>query len=320
MKFNEYAALDLYLGNFAARHDAYVQDSRWHREEPLTPEVARAAFKQGHSISGYMAVPRTVEGTKRMMTHIGAIDFDLDDGMAVARKVRAGLAEHDIPSLLEGSRRGAHLWVITTGDGTHSSEPFGMVPASVMRRALTAAVVLEHGQDDKVEVFPKKSSKDWGVGALRMPLQKHPKTGVRYPAHDPFDDAEVTSIVSLLNLMADIQTETTYNALYRLAGAAPVPRSYPTGTGYEKPLYAATGDVPQVTALLATLGVRATPGHSARCPFHEDKKASLSVSTDDERCWCKSPACPMYNDGRGMGSIALDDYIRKESPLATRSP
>jgi hypothetical protein len=267
-----------------------------------------------------MAVPRQVDGTNRMMTHVGAIDFDLDDGMDVARKVRAGLAEHGIPSLLEGSRRGAHLWVVTTGDGTHSSEPFGMVPASVMRRALTAAVVLEHGADPKVEVFPKKSTKDWGVGALRMPLQRHPKTGVRYPSYDPFDDREVTSIIGLLNLMADIQMETTYNALRRLAGAEPGPVSYPTGTGWEKPLYAATGDVPQVTALLATMGVRATPGHSARCPFHDDKKASLSVSTDDQRCWCKSPECPMFNDGRGMGSIALSEYLRKESPLATGSP
>ena len=314
----EYVALDLLLGNFAARHDAYVQDSRWHREEPLTPEVAARAFKEGHSLSGYMAVPR---GT-RMMTHIGAIDFDSAHGMEDARSVRAFLAEKDIESLLVGSRRGAHLWVITTGDGTHGSEPFGMVPASVMRRALHAAVELMLDQTDKVEVFPKKSDKDWGVGALRMPLFKHPKTGVRYPAYDPFDDREVTSIVSLVNLMADIQMETAYNALYGLAGADPEPVPYPTRTGLERSVYAATGDVPQATALLATLGVGATPGHSVRCPFHDDRKASLSVASDDERVFCKAPACDMNNNGIGVGSIDLAKYLddRKESPHATSGP
>lgn len=315
MKPVEHAALDLMLGSFAARHDAYVQNSRAHISEPLTPDVARRAFKEGWSISGYLAVPRE---TGKMMTHVGGIDFDTDTGIADAKKVRAYLAEHEVPSLLVESRRGAHLWVITTGDGEHGSEPFGMVPAWAMRSALHSAVVLELGSDDSIEVFPKKSDRDWGVGALRMPLFKHPKTGLRYDVYDPFDDRKVTSITSLVNLMADIQSETRYNALYALAGADPALVTYPTETGLEKPLYAATGDVPMVSALLATLGVRATPGHSVRCPFHDDKKASLSISRDDERLWCKAPDCAMHNDGIGMGSIDLQKYLdRKESPLAT---
>lgn len=318
MKPVEYAALDLMAGSFAARHDAYTQDSRWHRDEALTPQVMRDAMVGGHSISGYMAVPR---GTT-MMTHVGAIDFDTDTGVADAKRVRAHLAEHDVPSLLVDSRRGAHLWVITIGDGQHGSEPIGLVPASVMRRALHSAVVLELGRDESIEVFPKKSDRDWGVGALRMPLFKHPKTGVRYPAHDPFDDSEVTSIVTLVNLMADLQMETAYNALYRLAGADPAPVPYPTATGLERAVYAATGDVPLVSSLLQGLGLRATPGHSVRCPFHDDQKASLSVSQDDERVWCKAPHCDMYNNGIGMGSIDLAKYLddRKESPHATSGP
>jgi len=330
VKAVEYAALDLMLGSFAARHDAYVQNSRAHVNAPLTPEVAALAFKQGHSLSGYMAVPRVYDKWHPlepavMMTHVGAIDFDLD-GDKEARDVRAFLAEQDIPSLLVGSRRGAHLWVITNGDVT------GMVPAHVMRRALHAAVHLcvkttslphdmdESEMDEHIEVFPKNSDKDWGVGALRMPLFKHPKTGVRYPAYDPFDDREVTSIVSLVNLMADLQMETSYNALRRLAGADPVPAPYPTRTGLEKPVYAATGDVPRVSDLLIGYGGRAKPGHSVRCPFHDDRKASLSISADDERVWCKSPTCDMHNNGIGMGSIDLQRYLddRKESPHAAR--
>lgn len=329
MKAADHIALDLLIGNFAARQDAYVYSSRWHKNEPLTPQVMADAFKAKASISGYMAT----KVDDRQMTHVGAIDFDLD-GDKEARDVRAFLAEQGIPSLLVGSRRGAHLWVQTIGDGEHGSQPFGMVPASVMRRALHSAVHLcmtteslrhhdmdESEVDQKVEVFPKKSSTDWGVGALRMPLFPHPKTGVRYPAHDPFDDAEVTNIIPLLNLMADIQMETPYNALYRLAGEDVAPVSYPRHTGLERAAYTGTGDVPKVTDLLSQhYGVGAKPGHSARCPFHDDKKASLSVSQDDERVWCKSPSCIAYNDGVGMGSIDMAKHLRKEPPVASRTP
>lgn len=323
VKAADHIALDMFIGSFSARQDAYVYKSRWHKHEPLTPQVAFDAFKDGASISGYMA-------DANGMTHVGAIDFDLE-GEQEARDVRAFLDEQGIQSLLVESRRGAHLWVQTIGDGKNGSQPFGMVPAPIMRRALHAAVHLcmtteslrahdmdESELDQKVEVFPKKSNADWGVGALRMPLFPHPKTGVRYPAHDPFDDAEVTNIIPLLNLMADLQRETPYNALYRLAGEDTAPVSYPRGTGLERPAYAGTGDVPKVTDLLSThYGVGAKPGHSVRCPFHDDKKASLSVSQDEERVWCKSPSCIAYNNGVGMGSIDMAEYLRKEPPIAT---
>jgi hypothetical protein len=306
----QYAVIDLYIGAFAARADAYVQNSRAHVSKPLTPEVVFDAFGDGgYSVSGYMADKRG--GIH--MAHVGAIDFDMDDGMDKAREVRFVLAQVGVGSLLVASRRGAHLWVQTIGDGTHQSEPFGMVPAATMRRALHNALVLNGITDPKAEVFPKKSDSDWGVGALRMPLMRHPKTGVRYPAYDPFDDREVTRLLDLVNVMADLQAP--FPALYALAGPEVGDVPYPHGTGLEMPVRAATGDAPLATDLLATyFGLQARPGQSIRCPFHPDSHASMSIADDDTRVWCKAPECPIYNGDTGAGSIWLARYLGKETP------
>jgi len=59
-------------------------------------------------------------------------------------------------------------------------------------------------------------------------------------------------------------------------------------------------------ALLSSMGIpRVRVGGNVRCPFHDDRHASLSISQDDQRVWCKSPTCPAYNGGRGLGSLAL---------------
>lgn len=318
LKAHEHAVLDLYLGSFAARHDAYVQDSRWHRNEELTPEVAYAAFgAQPYSVSGYMARwvevgnhEKPLEPERHCLTHVGAVDFDMQDGMEHARKMRANLAaDWGIPSMVVGSRRGAHLWVTSHYKG-------GMLPANIMRGALAAMVEQMQLDPAKAEVFPKKSESDWGVGALRMPLMRHPKTGVRYSAYDPAD-REVNRLSDVVGVMADLMNETTLDALYALSKTRAVSTPYPVPQGpYRRPSTAA-GDAPTISQLLGQhYGVQANPGHSVRCPFHSDKKASLQVAQDDERCWCKSPTCEMYNDGRGYGSLELARYLERSSPIA----
>lgn len=312
MKAHEHAVMDLYLGSFAARHDAYVKNSRVHLNEALTPEVAYAAFgRGGYSVSGYMA--RWVEddeGERFCLTHVGAVDFDMQDGMDLARRMRRNLADDwSIPSLLVGSRRGAHLWVTSHHKG-------GMLPANIMRGALSAMVEQMDLDPTKAEVFPKQSESDWGVGALRMPLMTHPKSGVRYSAYDPAD-AEVNRLSDVVGVMADLMNATTLDDLYRLAKTRVVTTPYPAPKGpYRRPS-TATGDAPTVTDLLNDhFGVQATPGRSVRCPYHSDKHASLQIAKDDERCWCKSPTCQLFNDGRGYGSLELGRLLERSHPVA----
>ena len=145
---------------------------------------------------------------------------------------------------------------------------------------------------------------------------KHPKTGVRYPAYDE-QDRELTTFTTVTQTMADMMAATSLDALYRLAKSRPVNQTYPVPEGpYRRPS-AATGDADGVSVLLNRhFGVQPTPGHSVRCPFHDDRHASLQIAKDDERCWCKSPTCEMYNDGRGYGSIELARLLERSHPIA----
>jgi hypothetical protein len=294
--------LDMYIGSFAARLDAYVRDSRRHVNEPLTPGVAYAALGVGgFSVSGYMAA---WEG-QHTITHLGAIDFDTEDGLRKGEEAQAWLLSQGVGSLLEESRRGSHLWVFSESN----------LPASIMRQALRGAAVVIGCDMTHTEVFPKKSGSDWGVGALRMPLMRHPKTGVRYPVHGP--EGTVTSIEPLV--LAVESATSPVEALRRLAlvdvGDTP---TWPRSVAYRLRT-AASGPSPRVSEVLATYGVFVTPGRGARCPFHDDRHASLQVAKDDERVWCKAPACPLYNDGVGYGSRHLSEALTKGAITCTPS-
>jgi hypothetical protein len=197
------------------------------------------------------------------------------------------------------------------------------VPASRLRKGLQAAVDLAvpsvtctecpperpaHVTRAHVDVFPKRSASPMGAGALRMPLFEHPKTKRVYPVLAP-DGTEVTDRLAAYELT--IPLDTPYEALYALGGMRTPPKAYPTDLGRLRRSTAIV-EGPGVVAILSAMGVGGTlaPGRNVRCPFHEDKHASLSIAKDDQRVWCKAPTCPAYNGGRGLGSLALGKLRR----------
>lgn len=281
--------LDLYIGTFAAHADAYVVASRAHVNAPLTRELVEVALTtSADSLSGYSASGKGVA----MMTHIGAIDFDSatrEDAM----RVRETLAGLDIPTLLVDSRRGAHLWLLTD-----------IFPAATIRKALEHAVRLTDASIlDGCEIFPKRSQAPFGVGALRMPLMRHPKTGFRYSAWD-MDYNELADPAQVL--MGHLPA--LKKAIMRLTNDLPTTVEYPRGLGgYRRRTDSTPGSV---TALLQAMGAEPTPGRSCRCPFHDDRRASLSVADDDQRVWCKTPECDAHNGGRGLGTRGLERLIQ----------
>lgn len=284
-----YAGLWQFSEMFAAHHDAYVRDSRYHVDEPITPELLYDAYVNHYAVSGYTA--RLKDDV--MVTRLGAIDFDHADPAQIGQ-VRDTLKKVGIPYLVSQSSRGDHLWI-------HVKE--GEVPAAVVRGALTHAIRLTDPALLKTcEVFPKMSTAPFGVGALRFPLMTHPKAKVSFPCYD-MDNHELRKLVDIVVAM----DYTPLSALANLASQAPI--EYPRGLGeYRRRTNIEPGSV---VSLLAEMGVTATLGHSCRCPFHEDKKASLSVAADDERVWCKSPECPAYNGGRGVGTLGLAKMVRE---------
>jgi len=284
-----YAGLWQLADLFCATYDAYVKDSRAHIPQPITPELLEQAYRERWAVSGYTA---RLDGDK-MVTHIGAIDFDHADP-AQYEAVRDTLTGLGIPTIEAMSNRGVHLWVTAREEG----------PASIMHKALEQAIRLTDKDIlDTCEVFPKTSTSPWGVGALRLPLMTHPKTHERFPVID-MDGNHLTKLIDVC--LAVQYTE--WSVLRSLAADAPVEYPRDLGVYRQRKDYGDTGSAVQ---LLDALGVQAVPGRSCRCPFHEDRKASLSVAQDDQRVWCKSPECEAYNGGRGVGTLALAKMVQR---------
>ena len=302
----EHVLWDLWIAAFAARRDVFVVDSRLTVRESLDVQLCARAAKLGHSISGYLAAP--FEDQPGMWTTMGAIDVDTDVDDALA--IRHTLEQHSIPTLMALSRRGAHLWMWTVGDGIGGTERYMPVPAPKVRQALEAAVVLTIADKEKqahIEVFPKVARQPLGVGTLRMPLFKHPKTGLTYPVVG-MDGHETADRLAAYRA---IPADSPYEAVRRLAVAVRRPVRYPVRMGTQT-APAAVVEGPGVTALLSAMGVPTPlPGKSVRCPFHEDRHASLSIADDDQRVFCKAPACPIHNGGRGLGSLALAKLVKR---------
>ena len=94
--------------------------------------------------------------------------FDSDQGLECLVVLARELAQQGIPTILEASRRGGHLWV-------HFVEP---TPASVVRSWL-----LPYAQFLGIELYPKQDVRDVdGSGSLlRLPLGIHRRSRGWYP-------------------------------------------------------------------------------------------------------------------------------------------
>ncbi len=94
--------------------------------------------------------------------------FDSDQGLECLVVLARELAQHGIPTILEASRRGGHLWI-------HFVEP---TPASIVRSWL-----LPYAQFFGIELYPKQDVRDVdGSGSLlRVPLGVHRRSRGWYP-------------------------------------------------------------------------------------------------------------------------------------------
>ena len=286
-------AAEYYARTFAARLDDHVAytGSMWSRAgRPLTAEaVLRGLRGDGPSLSGYFLTPQS-------SGHVAAIDFDSDDGLDLAKRCRNGLARRGAPAWVEASRRGAHLWVVC--DRVHTG--------LVLRRFLRA-VLRDEGIEEtpKVELRPAQDEiRPDGFGSpLRLPTMPNPKTGLRYPMLDEHDKPLPRALDAM---MLEIDWAPSW-IVESLASSLRI-EARDLSADYRPPRCIRPDEpVESVVDVLRELwGVeRAVPGHACVCPMHDDKVPSLSIAHDEHRCWCKSPRCVAYNDGRGRGPAEL---------------
>lgn len=284
-------SLELHIAFFAGREDVYVVNAAEVRRSRLTPAVLRHAFEHRYAISTYM-------GDEHGQTHVGAIDFDRDDGLTLARAVQERVPQ--LSPLLVGSRRGAHLWF-----GVKDAR----ISVGVMRKALTEALRLTDeplATDTKIEVFPKRGSGELAVGALRLPGLPHQRTQVVYQASGRYVEGMCPEYLEGFQTYLRAHQPAPAGAFGGLSGGGSRPTApYPRPGAYAlRRDYA--GATPKASEVLASWGVpNPQPGRTVRCPMHEDRHSSLTIFRDDLRVYCGAPACPLHNDGHGVGSVVL---------------
>ncbi len=156
--------LTCYARLFVGRRNDYAvqqEDGRYRRAGcPLTYSLLEEHLQGVQTLGTYVI---DEQGTCRF----AVLDADTSDGVTVLAGVQERLREAGVPSYLEASRRGCHLWVFCDR----------LVSASHLRRWL-----LPYCPAWNVEFNPKQNASQGGYGSLiRLPLGLHRLSGRRYP-------------------------------------------------------------------------------------------------------------------------------------------
>jgi hypothetical protein len=167
----EQRPIEIYKQLFCHRRDLYAEQTKGgsyfvHRS-PITDRVIVDHLMGRRTVGFYALRP---DNTALW----SVLDADREDGIEQLQAAWSALAKRGVPSHLERSRRGGHLW-------TFFAEP---VPARAARQLLRNAVPSLEG----LELYPKQDALDstHPVGSLvRGPLGIHRLTGQRYPFVDP---------------------------------------------------------------------------------------------------------------------------------------
>jgi hypothetical protein len=113
----------------------------------------------------------------RACSRWACLDVDVPGSLPQLVALRAALAELGLPSLVEASRRGGHLWLLCDES----------VPAVALRFALAQALAEASAMGVEIpahELYPDAIGTGRLGHAVRLPLGVHRRTGRRYPLFD----------------------------------------------------------------------------------------------------------------------------------------
>ncbi len=151
-----------YAPVFVSRRDDYAiqQDNGRYKRvgSALTLPALRRHLQGWHTLGTYVI-------DEQGFCCFAVFDSDTPDGLAVLADLQARLAGDGIPSYLEQSRRGGHVWVLFAS----------RLSASVVRSWLLPYCPVG------VEFYPKQNEGLRYGSLIRLPFGVHRVTGKRYP-------------------------------------------------------------------------------------------------------------------------------------------
>jgi hypothetical protein len=252
------------------------------------------------------------------------VDADAPGGLHHLRLVQQALEEHGLPSLLEHSRRGRHLWLFFT-------LPQSAVLATGVVQGVLDPLYASGQLPQVLEVYPDATE----LGhAVRMPLGIHRRTGQRYPFLDqdglPVDLEDLPAAMSFALVQEAIRPEQLRAVVAQLSVSGQPGRTSP-GSSSQPTVSAASSTTSAVTRwvdtqvnlldLLEELAPAtdmrpAGQGYLGWCPFHDDQAPdangdlgtpSFYVVYNSRYGWswrCLSTHCP-HSDGPMRHSFRL---------------
>lgn len=260
------------------------------------------------------------------------LDGDTPDALQHLLTLRAALADQGFPALVEGSRRGAHLWLFF-------ERPVAVTAArGVFLAVLTSLSMTLAGY----ELYPDAPHSGMLGHAVRLPLGVHLLTGLRYPLYDaqgrPCLFATVRQAVEYLLTQPRLSAKVIRAQWLALGARSPAPGGdgTPDGAGasatQERQRVGTFSPVIRwVDAHVAPLDLLADlapdcelrqvgQGYLGWCPFHDDRAAdeagkpgtpSFYVVRDRRHGWswkCFSTNC-RYSWGMMRHSFELFQHL-----------
>jgi hypothetical protein len=222
------------------------------------------------------------------------LDADTEQSFSNLARVAKEIQQEGLPSYLETSRRGGHLWFF-----------FSQAVPGDQARDFGRGLINKHKLDE-VELFPKQEKLDDGPGSLvRMPFGIHRRSGHRYGFITPDNEPIAPTLHEQIQVLSSPQTvpEDLFNA-YRLkipteikqAILEPSRRLNGTLSEQIKASISVLEFVSQYVELNPT-----SNGAIGLCPFHDDHHPSFGVSKDGDYWHCFA--------GCGGGSI-IDFWMK----------
>jgi hypothetical protein len=270
---------------FIQRWDAFPQqleDGRYIcRHEQLTAEHLYDHLKGEITLGTYLL-------NKENKARFIVFDSDQENGWDELLKTGEKLEKANIPSYLEKSRRGGHLWIFLE----HPTD------GGIVRKF--ANTIMEAYHIKGCELFPKQAKVEDGLGSLvRLPFGIHRLTGKRYGFYYPNGELLGNTITQQISALQSIRLLSVdqLKQSNHLASSVEIQNHDPISYHEKSPLSEKIKS--QITALdFISRYVELKPtasGAIGRCPFHDDHHPSFGVNVEKNYWHCFA--------GCGGGSI-----------------
>jgi CHC2 zinc finger len=278
--------VEVYASLFVRCWSQYAVQQRdgsyWRVREPLTLSLLAAHLAGRFTLGTYLL-------DEQHQCSFAVFDADSGDGLEQLVGLAMELALSGIPTLLEASRRGGHLWV-------HLAEP---TPARAVR-----AWLLPAAQSLGVELYPKQDTlgPDGACSLIRLPLGIHRQARGWFPFVVVNEDGDVVPVGETVWECCDWVCQNVQRVavpaavLAQRAAPSPLPvRNMPVMAcheGFSRPgrgsirAWCRAQDIVEVIGRYVALDRRGV----GSCPFKEhhyrgDQRPSFQVFNDHWYCY-----------------------------------